>query len=913
MNQNKKISSLKLNIVKNLNLYDILLLFAIIGFSAALGFANKLNTWVQVVIFAVSFLSLIWLIIPSKKHNCRLYTLIVRIFKYKSSTKKYKKNTPNDTKLLVPFKRIIESKYVETLSSAGTSMFTVFKFNGFNIYSNNRDDKYAFFNQLINVFNSIETKFTFVKKPASMNIEDNLKYNVDKYFESKMLQSNELVQNHFIYNTHDFEQLKKIENIDIYYLVIYGKNINEIKQLENEFIKSFENTKIPLSNVTGYELLDFTNMIYNVSLSQKQKQNFFDETLDEEQTMILDAKMKGKELSDKELKKLRKDKEYKLMNLLAPETIEFGSKHITINKGENEKYLSFQTLYDFSSLKINEGWACDLFSSESLIVWNLKPINEATKQKILDKAMQLNNANADTKSNFKIQKIRVEQEVLDELVNFINVQKMNLFDSNLIFVNQSKDLKTLHEIEVRNGINAKKAFANVYLNHYLQKEALQNSIFIKEDFLRNGIEMSSRNIVHGWPWVSNSLNDGNNFLLGFTANSYSPIIFDLFKKTKDRTSFSMILWGVPGAGKSAATSKFALHQFVNGSEVIIIDPQREYKDLCHKLNGNWIEMGKGLETKINPLQVNFESEKDNVAVTNNMLITNHIKKTKEFFSLLYPDLDEKDLRVVTFTLSEFYAKQKFKPIEKMKNNEFPTMIDYVNFLGKYKFSDKKTELYYKDSINKLFIIFNQDFLNNGIFSALYTGHTNIDFDNSFTVIDTYNLINNISSNEGQASLFLILSHVRNRISNNFFINKTKKICLIVDEAHRFINAKNMSSLEFLFDTVKTIRKYNGSVILTTQNPSDFELSEDVMNLTKGMVENIQYTLILRQNQNGVNAISQMYKSKNELTYWEKNFLSSAPIGCGMFSIDNKTRFQISLHYNAIEKEIIFKSGDLSNI
>ncbi|VEU67791.1 Type IV secretory pathway, VirB4 components (plasmid) [Mesomycoplasma conjunctivae] len=92
----------------------------------------------------------------------------------------------------------------------------------------------------------------------------------------------------------------------------------------------------------------------------------------------------------------------------------------------------------------------------------------------------------------------------------------------------------------------------------------------------------------------------------------------------------MIIWGVPGSGKSATTSKIALHQFVVGNEVIIIDPQREYKDLCKKLDGNWIEMGKGLETKINPLQINYEIEKDNIKVSDELLISNHTKMVKEF-------------------------------------------------------------------------------------------------------------------------------------------------------------------------------------------------------------------------------------------------------------------------------------------
>ncbi|VEU66839.1 Uncharacterised protein (plasmid) [Mesomycoplasma conjunctivae] len=115
----QKISSFKIKYLKNLNIYDAIIILGISGFSAALGFANGLPLWIKIIIFLVAFCSLICLIIPSKKHNCRLYVLILRILKFKSSVKKYKLNSSNDTKLLIPFKRIIDNKYVETFSSVG--------------------------------------------------------------------------------------------------------------------------------------------------------------------------------------------------------------------------------------------------------------------------------------------------------------------------------------------------------------------------------------------------------------------------------------------------------------------------------------------------------------------------------------------------------------------------------------------------------------------------------------------------------------------------------------------------------------------------------------------------------------------------------------------------------------------------
>lgn len=46
-----------------------------------------------------------------------------------------------------------------------------------------------------------------------------------------------------------------------------------------------------------------------------------------------------------------------------------------------------------------------------------------------------------------------------------------------------------------------------------------------------------------------------------------------------------------------------MKEFASGTKIIIIDPEREYKDLCNNLGGDWIDCGGGSKGRINPLQV----------------------------------------------------------------------------------------------------------------------------------------------------------------------------------------------------------------------------------------------------------------------------------------------------------------------
>ncbi len=42
---------------------------------------------------------------------------------------------------------------------------------------------------------------------------------------------------------------------------------------------------------------------------------------------------------------------------------------------------------------------------------------------------------------------------------------------------------------------------------------------------------------------------------------------------------------------------------MKGTKILVVDPESEYKDLCHNLGGNWVNAVGGSAGWINPLQV----------------------------------------------------------------------------------------------------------------------------------------------------------------------------------------------------------------------------------------------------------------------------------------------------------------------
>ncbi|MDD7847857.1 DUF87 domain-containing protein, partial [Metamycoplasma hyosynoviae] len=494
-----------------------------------------------------------------------------------------------------------------------------------------------------------------------------------------------------------------------------------------------------------------------------------------------------------------------------------------------------------------------------------------------------------------------------------------IFNSNFIFVNEAENLNKLKEIENENNLNA--ANVNAKLNPMLfkQKQTYNNACLVYSDNLNDNLEMISNNISRGWGFINSDLNDKSSLLLGFDRITNSPLFFDVKVKNASRTYSNMLITGIPGSGKSTLMKKMLIHYLTYSTDLIVVDPQREYNDLAKKMGGNVIELGSGINTVINPLQLDMLfAENDNDINQNAMVITANIKKLQRFFKLLF-NFTDLELRFIAKTLSELYAKYGFfensKKLTSLKNNDYPIMTDYINFLDKYNFQDDIEKDIYLNSWKLILITLKSEFLNNGMGHRLFNGFTNINLNSSFNVIDTYNLSTKDDSPYSKAGIFLILSFIQNKISNNFFKNKNtnKWIMLVIDEAHKFIDPINPITLDFVWDTAKTIRKYRGILVLGTQNFMDFNQNQLISTKSQGILENMQYSITLNSNQKDIEALNNLFENRLPLTQQELRFLGNCPIGSGILSVDNSTRFQFDAYFNELEKSLLFKNGDLNKI
>jgi len=229
----------------------------------------------------------------------------------------------------------------------------------------------------------------------------------------------------------------------------------------------------------------------------------------------------------------------------------------------------------------------------------------------------------------------------------------------------------------------------------------------------------------------------------------------------------MCILGTSGAGKSFYTKLLILRYRLLGIEQYIIDPEREYNNLCKNLEGTLIKIGPNSNTYINIFDIREESlEKGEEGY-----LINKISKLIGFFNLIFGNLNEEEKAI----LEDFYELLN----EKEKTKIFAIkLIPFVK--GSLKF-------------------FNE--------------YTNVELNNKLIIADVYEL----GEENLKYGMYLFIDLFWDKIKKNRKIKKA----IYLDEIWRLIGVtSNKHVASFIYKIFKTIRKYGGSSVAITQDVSD---------------------------------------------------------------------------------------------
>jgi len=341
-----------------------------------------------------------------------------------------------------------------------------------------------------------------------------------------------------------------------------------------------------------------------------------------------------------------------------------------------------------------------------------------------------------------------------------------------------------------------------------------------EEVLKRIIPMSS--FVGGFPFSSSGYNDGTGYYFG-RDNGGGLVVLDPWKRGNDRTNTNFTVMGVAGVGKSTVVKHLALAEYMKGTKIIFIDPEREYRELTENLGGDWINAGGGSNGKINPLQIRptpvdeddtFYKEDENGM--GDMAI--YIKNLEIFLSLYLTSLTDKHKAILKATIIELYNKFGITwdtDINQLSNNDFPIFSDlYELILQKMKEEETKCNSLKANEYEEIALLLQDIALGSDAF--LWNGHSTIQIKSRCICLDTHEL-QNTGDNIKRTQYFNLLTWCWQQMSQD----RNEPVLLICDEAYLMIDPNVPQSLVFLRNVEKRSRKYEAGIAIISHSVVDF--------------------------------------------------------------------------------------------
>ena len=406
-----------------------------------------------------------------------------------------------------------------------------------------------------------------------------------------------------------------------------------------------------------------------------------------------------------------------------------------------------------------------------------------------------------------------------------------------------------------------------------------------------------------FPFIFQNLqDDGDAIMLGNDALG-GLLFFDLWKRSNKRNNSNAVIVGKSGSGKSTLIKKLVRGVWCRGSKVIIIDPEREYKDLCENIGGCWIDCGTGISGILNPLEVRKGADDGDDSGNVHNDLSRHFQTFRTFIKYYLQDLSAYELTKIEEILIEVYKDKGIDfdtDLSKFKSEDYPIMQDLYNktkeTLDKAKHNKEARNVI--ESLEKISSMLKRATIGADarIFNGTSSIHVNEDTD--FIVLDIHSLVDS-DDVILKSQFFNILSWCWNEISKN----RDEQVILVCDEEHLLIDPNNPDGADFLKKCNKRARKYNCGVWNISQNFIDFS-AVGLERYGHVIIDNSAYLLIMAQGQKEIEAVKYMMN----LSESEMQFLTTASRGQGLFVISQDTRLPIQIHLRQEEKDLFGTAG-----
>ncbi|TSC75915.1 MAG: Type IV secretory pathway VirB4 components-like protein [Parcubacteria group bacterium Gr01-1014_30] len=409
-----------------------------------------------------------------------------------------------------------------------------------------------------------------------------------------------------------------------------------------------------------------------------------------------------------------------------------------------------------------------------------------------------------------------------------------------VYGDTQEEIKSV-ETDLRSVLESRLIYIKPAL--YQQKEGLTSSSPYNEDKLFITTAMNSGTLASTFPFVSFDLSANEGILYGINTHNASLVLFDRFSLENPNS----VIFGTSGSGKSYAIKLEILRQLMMGVDVIVIDPENEYKSLVDAVGGEFFNVSLTSPHHLNPFDVPRPKEDerpDDVLRTN---IINLVGFLRTMLGGLTPEEDG----IIHGALVETYAAKDITGDTDPKTwpEKTPVMSDFEDILSSMEGTESLVKRLQK--------------FTKGAYSQFFNQRSNVTMQNRLVVFG----IRDMEEELRPAAMYIVLRFLWKQITSQL-----KRRILVVDEAWWMMKTEDGAS--FLFGTVKRSRKYWLGVTTVTQDVNDFMKSS----YGQPIVTNSALKILMKQSPATIDILQKAFN----LTDQEKNILLETAVGEAIF-------------------------------
>ncbi|MEK7106880.1 MAG: DUF87 domain-containing protein [Patescibacteria group bacterium] len=395
------------------------------------------------------------------------------------------------------------------------------------------------------------------------------------------------------------------------------------------------------------------------------------------------------------------------------------------------------------------------------------------------------------------------------------------------------------ESEIRSVLESRLVYIRPAL--FQQEQGFRSVLPLGNDELDVHTKLNSAPLSSIFPFISFDLTSNRGILYGINRHNSSLILFDRFSME----NYNSVMFAKSGSGKSYMTKLEILRSLMFDTEVIVIDPEREYEYLASTVGGRYFNISLSSEHHINPFDLAVPREDENPAD----ILRSNIITLVGLFRIMLGGLTPEEDAIVDRAITETYALKDITAEANFAAIEPPLLSDFELVLSGMEGSESLVQRLSKYT--------------KGTWAGFMNRPTNVDMNKKLIVFSVRDMEDDLKP----IAMYIITHHIWNVVRKEL-----RKRLLVIDEAWWMMRSADTAS--FLFSIAKRGRKYFLGISTITQDVSDF------LNSPYGlpMITNSSIQILLRQSPTSVDLVQQTFKLSDE----EKYLLLESDVGEGIF-------------------------------